>query len=203
MVGSSHDSHILTNDESSARKGNEDLAHDDVANAAIVATEIDGQACSQEHERKTKEQTGVLEVLGVADVKTEDNRPEARADVVDLAHVSGVRDGKVVDHNDKVVVVQIPRIEAEVDDRGQAAGTKNGTLLEEFPADELDTCELCFPSSKDEEQEESDDNHGDEGGAVVSSSTVGFQAEWQQEQDESGHQQETANDVKLVNVVDN
>lgn len=195
-VGGGHDGHVGSDDEGAAAEGDENLGHDHVANVAVVAlaTEVDHETGTQDEEGETEEETGVFEGLGVADPETEDDTPEARADVVDLTHVTGEGNGEVVDDQAEVVVVQIPAVETEVGDGGETAGAKNGALLEEFVLDKVHASTPFLPGGEDEHQAESDDNHGDEGRAAVGGAAILLQTEGEEEEDPSGHQQECTDD---------
>jgi len=109
-----HDSHILANDQSTSSESDEDLAHNNVANAVFPTTEVDHQARAKEHQGHTKEQADVLEAPGGPDEEPQKRGPETRANVVDLDHVSSHGNIQVVGDQDKVVQVLIPQIEAEI-----------------------------------------------------------------------------------------
>lgn len=195
-VSRGHDGHVSTDDERATAKGDEDLGHDHVADVAVVAlaTEVDHETGAQDEEGETEEETGVFEGLGVADPDTEDNTPEARADVVDLAHVTSEGDGEVVHDQAEVVIVQVPAVETEVGDGGEAAGAKHGALFEEFVLDKVHASAPFLPSGEDEHQAESDNDHGDEGRAAVGRAAVLLQTKGKEEEDPSGHQQECPDD---------
>ena len=129
-IGGGHDRHVLADDKGAAGDGDEDLAHDGVADGPIVAAEVDHQARAEHHQRQAEEQARILEVLGVADVDAEDDAPEAGADVVDLRHVAGLCDVEVVHDLHPVVVEEVPAVEAVEEDRGKNAGAEDGALLE-------------------------------------------------------------------------
>ncbi|EPE04610.1 hypothetical protein F503_03672 [Ophiostoma piceae UAMH 11346] len=201
-VRGSHDSHALADNQGATTKRDKDLAHDNVANVGVLATEADHETGAEQHHAQAEEERGPLEVLGVADVDTKDGAPEAGADVVDLGHVARLGDAEVIDDNDKLVVVEVPGIEAVVDDAGHGAGTDDSPLLEELPADEVDAGKVLLPDGKDGEQQQADDDHGDKRGRVVVGAAVGGHAEGQQEQDPGSHEDETTDQVKLVCVVE-
>lgn len=166
-VGGSHDGHVLADDEGAASKGDEDLAHYNVADTFIFAAEVDHQAGAQEEEGQTEEKTGVLEVLGVADVDSEEHTPETGSDVVDVEHVPGHCDTKVVDDHQEIGEEQVPAVEGEECQGSHAAGPKHAALLQELVSNKLDTGAPLLPCGKDEKEAKSDHHHGDEGSAVV------------------------------------
>lgn len=90
-------------------------------------------------------------MLHLSNVGSEHDAPEAGADVVDLGHVSCLRDIKVVYHLYEVVVVEIPRVKAVVENGGEETGSENGTLLEELPPDEMNPGKPFLPCREDEE----------------------------------------------------
>ena len=139
------------------------MAHDDVTDVGILSTEVNHQTSTENLQGKSKEEAGPLEVLGVSDPNTEDDTPEGRSDVVDLGHVTSVGDSQVVDDVNEVVEVQVPRVEAEVQDSSKTASSKDCALLEELPADEVSTGGKSLPGSEGGEEEDTDDDHGDEG----------------------------------------
>ncbi|KAH3661478.1 hypothetical protein OGAPHI_006325 [Ogataea philodendri] len=202
LVGSSHNGHLLANNKHSSGKGNEDLTHDDVTDVrGVLTTEVDQQTTSQDLQWKSKEQTSVLEVLGDTHVKTKDWRPETRTNIENLQHVTGVSDTQVVNDKNEVVVVQIPAVETDVVDGSQNTSSNDGRISEQLVFDEVNLGSPFLPSSKDWEQAATNDDHGNELSGVVSGSSVSLQREWKQEQNEGSHEDESTNDIKLVEVV--
>lgn len=175
-----HDSHLLADDQRATTEGNEDLAHDHVADVVRLAPEMNHQARTQDHERQAEEQTGMLEVLGPAHPETEDNTPETGTHVVDLGHVAGHGGVEVVNDRAEVVEVEIPAVEAEVERCGHDTGAQDCALLQQLVVDEMDAGEPFLPSGEDEEEAEPNDDHCDEGRALVFCATVAGQAEGQQ-----------------------
>lgn len=134
-------------------------------------------------------------MLGVPDVHTKHTRPEARSNIIDLADVPSQADGQGVNDNDKVIEVQVPGVEGEVQDRGEDAGAEDCAAAEELPADEVYSCEVALPDVEGWEEEETDDDHGDEGGGVVAvDAAVGLEGEWEEEEDEGSAKDEGAGD---------
>lgn len=201
-ISRSHDGHVLADDKCAARDGDENLAHDQVTNVLLGAAEVDHEAGSEEHERQAKEQSRVLEVTSVADPKTKDDTPEGGTHVVYLHHVASQRDGQIVDDHDEVLVVHVPAVERHVQSGGQDAGAANSTASEELVAKEVSAGKVSLPDVEDWEEANANDDHGDELGAVVLGQAIGCQAERQQEQHESRNQNDAANNVEFVCVVD-
>ncbi|KAF5122485.1 hypothetical protein E5D57_012965 [Metarhizium anisopliae] len=201
-VAGGHDGHAVANDNGAAAKRDEDLAHDDVANVRVLAAEMNHQTGAENHERQAEAEDGPLEVLGVLDPEAKDDAPEAGADVVNLRHVAGVAVAEVVHDEDEAVKVEVPRVEAEVGQGGHAAGAQDGPLPKELPPDKVRAGEPLLPGGKDGEQHDAGDDHGDEGGAAVGGAAVADEAEGQQEEDKGGHEDDGADDVELVEIVD-
>lgn len=194
-----HDGHVRADDQRAAAEGDEDLAHDHVADVAVVActTEMDHEARAEDKEGQAEEETGVFEVFGETDPDTEDDAPEARADVVDLAHVAGHRDREVVHHQAEVVEVQVPAVEAEVGDCRETAGAQHGAFFEEVVADEVHAGTPFLPSSEDEEQAEADNHHGDEASGFVLCAAVLLKTKREEQKNPCGHQEASTNDCTV------
>ncbi len=128
---------------------------------------MDHQAGAQEEEGKAEEETGILEVLGVADVDSEEHTPEAGSDVVDVEHVSGHRDTKAVYDHQEVEEEQVPAVEGEERQGGHEASPQHAALFQELVSNEVGTGDPLLPCGEDEEEAESDHHHGDECSAVV------------------------------------
>ena len=87
----------MAGDEGAAGEGDEDLAHDDVADVAVRSAEVD-------HETRAEDVDGYeqdgdpLVAVGVAQEETDNDTPEARANVVNVGNVPGIRKTKAVDN---------------------------------------------------------------------------------------------------------
>lgn len=81
---------MLTDNKSSTSKGNEDLAHDDVADVALLTAEVDHKTSTKHEKWEAEEKAGPFEMLGGSDVCTKNHTPEAGTDIVDLGHVTGI-----------------------------------------------------------------------------------------------------------------
>lgn len=113
-----------------------------------------------------------------------------------MSHVACVGDAEGVGDFDVVVVLEIPGIETEVEDGGETAGSEDGALADEFPADEMYAGEVAFPDVEDGEEADSDDDHGDEGGGLEVGATVRLEGEWEEEENEGKHEQDATDDCK-------
>lgn len=147
-VRSCHDSHVFTNNQSTTSESNKNLAHDDVVDRAILATEMNHQAGTQKHKRDAEKETEPLEFLGVSNVYTKNRAPKAGPNVVDLCHVPGQGDIKIIHYHNEVVVVLIPAVERKVQCRGANAGPEDTAVFEKFPANELYSRKVCLPDRK-------------------------------------------------------
>lgn len=74
-----HDGHLFTDNESSASKSDEDLAHDDVANIGIRLAGMNHQADGQDGDRDTKVKTDPLETSIVSNDNTNDQSSKGAA----------------------------------------------------------------------------------------------------------------------------
>ena len=202
-VARCHGGNLVADDEGAAAEGNEDLAHDDVADAVrfVLATEVDGQTSAEEGERQAEAEAFVFDAAGVAHPQTEDDAPEARADVVDLHHVACFGVVEAVHGLDELVEVLVPAVEAELDGDGNHAGSDDGALPKQLPSDEVGAGAVLLPDGEDGEKHQTDDNHGDESGATVRDTAVSLQAERQEEEHKGRHENQSADDVELVEVV--
>jgi hypothetical protein len=104
---------------------------------------------------------------------------------------------------EELVEVLIPAVEAELDGDGDHAGPDDGALPKQLPSDEVGAGAILFPDSKDREEQQTDDNHRNESGAAVGDTAIGLQAEWQEEEHKGRHEDQTADDVELVEIVRN
>ncbi|KAG7844380.1 hypothetical protein KL941_003756 [Ogataea angusta] len=179
----------------------ENLAHDDVADVGVLAPEADHKTAAEEQQRQTEAQTGVFEVFGDTHVDSKEWRPEARADVVDLGHITGVLDAQVINHNDETVVVEVPAVETEVAERSEHTGAQDSPVSEQLVSDEVRLGKPLLPDGKHREQQHADNDHGNERGRLVGGPTVGLEREWKQKQGEGRHENECSHDVELVEVV--
>lgn len=202
-VGRRHCRHLVSDHKSASAEGDEDLAHDQVADvvSSRLAAEVDRQASAQECKHQTEAEALVFDAAGVADPNAEDHSPEAGANVVNLQHVASLRDGQAVDDLHELVEILVPAVEAELNGDGDHAGSNDSALLEEFPPDEVSASKELLPDSKDREQQQTDNDHGDEGGAAVCHASVSLQAEGQQEEHECGHEEEGSYQIEFVEIV--
>lgn len=202
-VAGCHCSDLVTDDEGAAAESDEDVSHDEVADVVIagLATEVDRQACAQECERQTEAEALILDVARVAHPQTEYDAPETRSDVVDLQHVACFGDRQTINDLDELVEVLVPAVEAELDGDCDHDGSDDGALPEKLPADKVGASKILLPKCKDREQQQTDDDHGNEGAAAVGDASIGLQAEWQEEEYESSHEEECTNDVEFMEVV--
>jgi len=83
VLGDSHDGHLLANDEGSAGEGDEDLTHHNVSDVDVWLSEMNHQSTA-EHLDWQGAPCKPLEAPRPADQDTDDDRPEARADIVDV-----------------------------------------------------------------------------------------------------------------------
>lgn len=156
MIGGSHDGHILTDDQSTSRKGNKDLTHDNVTDIVVLTTEMNHQAGAENHQRQAEIKTRVSEMLRLSNIDTKQRRPETGPDIINLVHISAVRDTEVIDHHAEIEEVEISCRVAEIEHCGEDAGAENGSLLEQVVADRLLAGEEAFPRDEDEEETEAD-----------------------------------------------
>ena len=196
-----HDGHLVPDHERAAAKGDEDLAHHEIPDLALGAAEVDHEAGAEEHQRGAEIQAGFLEVFGLADPDAEEDGPEGRADAVDLCHVAGVGGVQVVDDLEVVVVVLVPGVIVEENDRSQNAGPEHRPVLEELPLDESGRGEESLPYREDGEEQHADDDHADKGGRGVAAEAVRLEAEGQEKQDKGSHEEKGADEVELAKVM--
>jgi hypothetical protein len=108
---------------------------------------------------------------------------------------------ETVDCLDELVEVQIPAVEAELDGDGDHAGSDDGALPKQLPSNKVGAGAILLPDGEDWEKQHADDNHGDESGTAVTDTSVGLQAERQKEEHKGGHEDQSADDIELVEVV--
>ena len=190
-VCSGHDSHVSANDKRTTGEGDKDLTHHEVPDTHFRFAEVNHQSGTEEDQRQAKAKAGVLELLCDVDDDTKDSRPDARANVVDLANVAGHADWKIIDDHAEVVEIEVPNVVAEEEEASQGTGSDHSTLLEQAVLDEMRTRKEPLPRSKDEEHTEPDNDHDNESRAVVLGSAEGLQAEWEKEEEESDHKEES------------
>ena len=160
--GSCHDRHLLANDESTTGGGNEDLAHDNVANVLVRLAEVDHEADTENGDRDAKVHGEPLEATSLADGPTDEERPEAGADRVYVDDVAGLDHVKVVDDLEERGEVRIPDIERDEEGARKNARAEDGAVHEELVGDKgLGGEELLVEGKSDHEKttkyEEADD----------------------------------------------
>lgn len=200
--GSGHGSHLLADNQATSRKGDKDLAHDNVADVNIGLAELDHQTSAEDGQGHAEVEGNPLEAARVADSETDGDREEARADVVDLRDVAGLGDGQAVDSLEEGTKVRVPDIEADEHGGGEDTRAKNGSVQEQAVGDESHWCEPLLPNCEGNEEKETKDDEADNKGGFPQLGLVGCEVECEQEQGNAGGDEEQANGIELARVVD-
>jgi hypothetical protein len=98
-----HDGHLFADDERSTAKCDKNLAHNDESNALAGLAEMNHKTNAE----NLKAQHGhgkIFESAGYADDDSENDRPEAGTNAIDVRHITGVGYGEAV--NGLQVVVE-------------------------------------------------------------------------------------------------
>lgn len=198
--GGSHDSHLLANDEGTTSCGNKDLAHDNVADVLVRLTEMDHETDTENGDRDTKVHGEPLEATSLADGPTDEERPEAGADGVNVDNVAGLDDVKVVDNLEERGEVRIPDVEGDEEGTRKDTRADDGAVHKELVGDEgLGSEELLVEGESDHEQTTKDEEADDEGGLPLVL-LVRVEVERQEEQGQTSSDEEQAENVKLDEV---
>ena len=131
VVGGGQDDDFLADDRGATAKGDEDLAHDDVANVDVRMAESDHESDAENGHGHAKVEGQPLDAAGSSDQETCDDAPEARTNAVDVDNVHGIFDRLVIYNQKERVEKAVPDVEAEESDAGPDAATKNGAVRKE------------------------------------------------------------------------
>mmetsp|Transcript_5108 Transcript_5108/g.5735 ORF Transcript_5108/g.5735 Transcript_5108/m.5735 type:complete len:97 (+) Transcript_5108:880-1170(+) len=95
---------------------------------SFLSAEMYHKPSPENHERKSKKETGILESLDVAHPQTENDPPETRTHIINLSHVASHRNIQVINYHYEVVKVKFPTIETKVKYSRKTAGSQNSWL---------------------------------------------------------------------------
>lgn len=194
MRDGGHDSDLLSNHESATTKGDEELAHNNVANVDAGLSEDNHQCNSEQSQRHSKEEALPLEVACISDDETGNESPEAGSHTVDVQDVSNAHEVQVNNGLEEGGEVGIPDVELNKEDRGDDETSDNGSVLHQFPGNDGDRRELPFPDCECNKCNETNDDHGyDQRGRpllVQCVSLVRIQAEREEEDGQSANEEE-------------
>ena len=193
---------LLANDQGTTGEGNEDLAHDNIANVDIRLAEVDHQPSAKHGDGNTEVDGDPLEPASVTDGQTDNNGEQARSDAVDLSDVAGLGDGESVDDLEERVEVGVPDVEADEQSGSKNTGAHNGAVREEVIGDEGDGGELGLPDGEDDEEDDAKDEEADDDRGLPLQGLESVHVKSEQEEGQTGGDQKQTNGIELGGVVD-
>lgn len=201
LLGDRHEGRLLRNHEDAAAKGNEDEAHDDVADVDVWLAEVDHQADAEDGERDSQDEGVHLEFSVVAEGNAVDQTAGAGAHGVCVVDVTGVKDG-LVEHNDEHgVEVRVPDIPGGIQGEGHGVREDNGAVFEQVPGHERDWRAILLPQAERDNQEEPEDDEADDHGRLPCVFLETVEVEGQKEERETGGKDQQTDYVELNDVV--
>ena len=200
MAASSKSGDLVAGDESTTGERNENLAHDDVTNVTVWTTEVDHETRAEDVDWY-EDNGNPLVAVGVAKEKTDNDTPEARANVVNVGDVTSIGKTESVYNLKEGGKVEIPAVEGDVEREDGQSGTTDGAVDEQTPWDEWLRCDELFVEGEEDQEDNSNDDHGDD---IVTTPAIGLgcgNVEWQEEEHQAGKQDDHSTNVKLDEVV--
>ena len=201
MRDSSHDGHLLANDKSAASHGDEDLAHDDVANVDARLAELNHEGNSQYHQRHAKVKCQPFKPAAPPNNDTDNQGPEAASHVVGSPDICRFRQRQADNHLEKGREEAVPDVKADEANRAQNARAHDGPIHQQLVRDELHGRHVLLVEGKDDEKDNADNKHGNDHGGPPLLSLELVDVEGQQEQRHASRGQQQPNNIKLNRVV--
>lgn len=163
MVHSRHDRDLLDEDKRRPCERDEDLTHDEVADALLRGAEIDHEPDGEDIKRhRAVEQP--LEATGATDREADDEKPAAGNDVEDAADVAGLGDGEAVHDLEEGGEVAVPAVVGDLPGCVEGEDAGDGAVRHEGVGDEGDAGCEGFVQGEEDESGEAGDQHANYAG---------------------------------------
>lgn len=199
LFGHGHEGCLFRDDEDAAAEGDENLAHDDVADVDVWLAELDHEADAEHGERGAPEEAVQLDAAGdVAEEEAVDDADKAGADGVDVADVGRVEDRLVEEDDVERVEVGIPDVPACVERGGHCVGKDDGAVGDQAPGDEGHGGEKSLPGAEGEDEEEAEDDEADDEWGGEARGLDGVDVEGEEEEGETRGENEETDDVEFL-----
>lgn len=192
-----HDGHLLADNEDTTTKGDEDLAHDNVADSNTGLTEVNHETNTENGKRDTEVERLPLETTVESDDDTHDDGNEARAHGVNVGDVGSVSDGLVEDDDEHGVEVVVPDVPGSVDTSNHGVGEEDGAVGDQVPGNKGNGRKVLLPDDKGNDEQATEDEEADSQRRLPGVGLVGVQGKGQEEQDETSADEEDTKDVEL------
>lgn len=191
VVHGGKDSELLDDDEDAAADGDEDLAHHQVSDGLVGATEVDHEPLGEDVQRHSDVEEP-LEAAGAADQVSDNQEEHAGDDVEGVADVAGFGEGEVVDDLQEGGVVVEPAVVGDLVCGVEETGADDGAVFEDLEVEHGDWRCVCFVQDEDDQHHDADDDHRDDvsGGPAIRGLLGDFERE--EEDDETGREDEDA-----------
>lgn len=144
-----HRSRLRRDNKSTTSKGNKDLAHDQISDVGVRLPEMDHQTNSQNGHWDAEVHVEPLETSRPTHQSTDNKRPGASSDAVDVGHVGSVPNTQVEDNLKKRGEIAVPDVPAEKDENIHQRGAQHRPVSHQLEGYEGNGCEEGFVESKD------------------------------------------------------
>ena len=193
VIDGGEDGELADENEDGAADGDEDLAHDDVADVAVGLAEVDHQAESKSIQRDGDVKQPPVEAR-TTDREADDEQQEARDDGEGVVDVAGLGDGDVEDDLQEGLEVQVPGVVGDLVDHVERAGADHGAVGEEVEGHPRRGRPVVFVHAEEDHHGEADDDHRDDpaGGPAVGGG--GGEVEGEEEDHETAGEEEDTDD---------
>lgn len=197
MVDGGQDSELLDDDEDTTSDGDEDLAHDEVADGLVGATEVDHQTLSEDVQGHGDVEEP-LEAAGLADQPTDEEEQDTGDDVERVTDVTGFGNAQVVDNLQERGEVVVPAVVGELVGGVEQTSTDNGTVEEEAELEERHGRNEPFVQAEENQHHDTDDDHRDNVARGPAVGSVGGDIEGKEEDAETGREEKDTNNWKRL-----
>ena len=195
VVRGGEDGDLLGDDHGAAGEGEEDLAHDEVADGLVGPAEVDHEALAEHVERDGDEDDPAV-ALGLLDGEADDEEPDAGDDVEDGRDVAGVLQRQAAVDLQEGGVVGDPAVVGDLVADVEGAGAHDRARAHDLPLQERYGSEELFAKSEGDEAHDTENEHGDDATVAPRVGEGSSEVEWKQEQDKTGEEKERAEDWK-------
>jgi hypothetical protein len=199
VVGSGEDGDLLGDDQGAAGEGEEDLAHDKVADGLVWLAEVDHEALA-EHVEGHRNPNDPAVALGPLDGESDDEEPDAGDDVEDGGDVAGGLEGLAAVDLQEGGVVRDPAVVGDLVAYVEGAGPHDCARAHNFPLQKRYGSEELLAESEGDEAHYTENQHGDDTAIAPRVGEGSSEVEWEQKQDKAGEEKERAEDWKLRSV---
>jgi hypothetical protein len=186
---------LLGDDQGTAGEGEEDLAHDEVADGLVGLAEVDHEALA-EHVEGHRNPDDPSVTFSPLDGEADDEEPDSRDDVEDGRDVTGGLEGLAAVDLQEGGVVRDPAVVGDLVADVKGAGTHDCARAHNFPLQERYGSDELLAEAEGDEAHDAENKHGDDATISPRVSEGLSEVEWKQEQDKAGEEKERAKDWK-------